>query len=167
MDFTPGTFNFNNTAVPTTHPHTTIAKQLALAVVIYSPLQMASDKIENYTADRKEFEFLKTCPTNWDKTLIPEAKIGEYVTFVRKDRNSDDWFVGSITDSNPHHVDLNLSFLDANCKYIATIYTDGENADYRTNPYPVNIMKVNVTSKTKLPLDLAASGGAAIRIHKL
>jgi alpha-glucosidase len=167
MDFTPGTFNFNNTAVPTTHPQTTIAKQLALAVVIYSPLQMASDKIENYTADRKEFEFLKTCPTNWDKTLIPEAKIGEYVTFVRKDRNSDDWFVGSITDSNPHHVDLNLSFLDANCKYIATIYTDGENADYRTNPYPVNIMKVNVTSKTKLPLDLAASGGAAIRIHKL
>lgn len=165
VDFTPGTFNFTNTAVPTTHPQTTVAKQLALAVVLYSPLQMASDKIENY-AGRPEFEFLKTCPTNWDKTVVPEAKIGEFVTVARKDRASDDWFIGSITAANSHCLDLDLSFLDAGCEYIATVYADGPGADFRTDPYPVAIKEITVTSDSTLPLKLAPGGGTAIRIHK-
>ena len=119
MDFTPGTFNFTNKAVPGTRPNTTIAKQLALAVVIYSPLVMSSDQIENYE-NRPEFEFLRTCPTNWDKTLVPEAKIGEYVTIVRKDRDSDNWYVGTITNSNSHDTEIDCSTRISKPRYLLT-----------------------------------------------
>ncbi|MDE6381439.1 MAG: glycoside hydrolase family 97 protein, partial [Muribaculaceae bacterium] len=122
MDFTPGTFNFTNKAQPGTRPNTTVAKQLALAVVIYSPLVMSSDQIENY-AGRPEFEFIRTCPTNWDKTLVPEAKIGEYVTIVRKERDADNWYVGAITASNGRDTELDCSFLPKGQRYKATVYT--------------------------------------------
>lgn len=166
MDFTPGTFNFTNKAVPGTRPNTTIAKQLALAVVIYSPLVMSSDQIENYE-NRPEFEFLRTCPTNWDKTLVPEAKIGEYVTIVRKDRDSDNWYVGTITNSNSHDTEIDCSFLPKDKKFKAKIFADGKGADWKENPYPVEISEIEVDSTSKIPLHLANGGGAAIAIRKI
>lgn len=165
VDFTPGTFNFENKAVPGTHPNTTVAKQLALFVVLYSPLQMASDKIENY-ADRPEFEFIKSCPTNWDATVVPEAKIGEYVTIARKQRDGHDWYLGSITNEQAHDAKISLDFLDDNCKYRALIFADGENANFRSNPYPVYIREIEVDSKSVLPLHLAEGGGAAVILRK-
>ena len=166
MDFTPGTFNFTNKAVPGTRPNTTIAKQLALAVVIYSPLVMSSDQIQNYE-NRPEFEFLRTCPPNWDKTLVPEAKIGEYVTIVRKDRDSDNWYVGTITNSNSHDTEIDCSFLPKDKKFKAKIFADGKGADWKENPYPVEISEIEVDSTSKIPLHLANGGGAAIAIRKI
>lgn len=165
VDFTPGTFNFENKAVPGTHPNTTLAKQLALFVVLYSPLQMASDKIENYEG-RPEFEFLSSCPTNWNLTVVPEAKIGEYVTIARKERNGNNWYLGSITNEQSHDAKISLSFLDKDCEYNARIFADGEKANYRTNPYPVDIKDITVTADSTLPLHLAEGGGAAVIFTK-
>ncbi len=161
MDFTPVTFNFTNKALPDTRVQTTIAKQLALFVILYSPLQMASDMIENYEG-RPEFEFITVCPVNWEKTVVPEAAIGEYVTIARKDRESDNWFVGSITNSDPREMNLDLSFLDKGRKYKARIFRDGEGADWKTNPYPVTIEEREVTSEDTLTIPQASSGGTAI-----
>lgn len=161
MDFTPGTFNFNNTATPGTRPQTTIAKQLALAVVIYSPVVMSSDKVENYVG-RPEFEFLKRCPTNWARTVFPEARIGEYVTVARKERDGESWYLGSITNANPHDSEVKLDFLDPGRTYTARVFADGAKADYKTNPYPVVISDRNVTADETLRLHLAPGGGAAV-----
>lgn len=166
MDFTPGTFNFSNPVFPGTRVQTTIAKQLALSVILFSPLQMASDMIENYEG-RPEFTFITSCPTTWAKTVIPDAKIGEYVTIARKDRNSEDWFVGCITNRDARNTELPLDFLDAHATYKATLYLDGEKADYETNPYPVSITQQEVNADTVLKLPLARGGGAAIRIEKM
>lgn len=115
---------------------------------------------------RKTLLFLSSCPCNWAKTVVPEAKIGEYVTIARKDRESDNWFVGSITGANARNVELPLSFLDADTQYVAKIFVDGEKADYQSNPYDIDIKEVEVDSKTVLNLKLARSGGAAIMIMK-
>lgn len=165
VDFTPGTFNFENKAVPGTHPNTTLAKQLALFVVLYSPLQMASDMIENYSG-RPEFEFIKSCPTTWDSTVVSEAKIGEYLTIARKERDGEKWFLGSITNEHSHEAKIPLDFLDKGCEYVAHIYADGEKANYQSNPYPVKIHDITVTSATTLPLYLAEGGGAAVIFTK-
>jgi len=164
-DFTPGTFNFDNPVLPNTKVHSTIAKQLALSVIIYSPLQMASDMIENYEG-RPEFEFITSCPSNWSKTVIPNAKIGEYVTIARKDRDSENWYLGSITNADSRELNISLNFLDSNAKYKAKIFRDGKDADYQKNPYPVEITEMDVTSETILPLNLARSGGTAIILTK-
>lgn len=161
MDFTPVTFNFTNKVLPGTRVQTTLAKQLALFVVLYSPLQMASDMIENYQG-RPEFEFITVCPVNWEKTVVPEASIGEYVTIARKDRESDNWFVGSITNGDPREMTLDLSFLDKGKTYKARIFRDGEGADWKTNPYPVEIEEREVTSEDILTIPQASSGGTAI-----
>ena len=166
MDFTPGTFNYkDNVLHPNTRPRTTRAKQLALGVVLFSPLQMASDMVENYEG-APEFEFITSCPTSWAKTLIPEAKIGEYVTIVRKDRNSDDWFIGSITNAEARELALPLSFLEPGITYLAKIFKDGDEADFQTNPYPVTIEEMEVTSESTITLKRAAGGGAAIMIKR-
>lgn len=161
MDFTPGTFLFENPVYPQTRVWTTLAKQLALSVVIYSPLQMASDKIENYV-DNPAFKFITSCPTNWSQTVVPHAKIGEYVTIARKERDSDDWYVGSIANADSRNLSLPLNFLDKGKTYQAKIFMDGEGADYKANPYPVRIEEQQVTSDTILDLHLATSGGTAI-----
>ncbi|MEL5893591.1 glycoside hydrolase family 97 protein [Bacteroides sp. GD17] len=166
MDFTPGIFNFRNPVFPGTHPQTTLAKQLALYVVLFSPLQMAADMIENYE-NQPAFSFITSCPTTWAKTVIPDAKIGEFVTIARKDRNSEDWFVGSITDAEARTLELPLDFLSLGASYKATVYEDGEGADYKTNPYPVKITEEEVTADSILTLQLAPGGGTAIRIEKL
>lgn len=166
MDFTPGIFNFRNPVYPGTHPQTTIAKQLALYVVLFSPLQMAADMIENYE-NQPAFSFITSCPTTWAKTVIPGAKIGDYVTIARKDRSSDNWFVGSITNAEARNLTLPLDFLDKDASYKATIYEDGEGADYKSNPYPVKITEEEVTADSILTLQLAPGGGTAIRIEKM
>ncbi|NDV94683.1 glycoside hydrolase family 97 protein [Dysgonomonas sp. 521] len=165
IDFTPGTFNFSNPVFPNTRVQTTIAKQLALSVVIYSPLQMASDMIENYE-NRPEFEFITSCPANWSKTVIPDAKIGEYITIARKDRDSENWYVGSITNADSRNMSLPLTFLDKGATYKAKIFKDGKGAEYKTNPYPVEIQELDVTSDTVLNLELATSGGTAVMFLK-
>lgn len=166
MDFTPGIFNFENKAVPGTHPQTTLAKQLAEYVVIYSPLQMAADMIENYE-NHPGLSFIESCPTNWETTIVPEAEIGKHVTIVRKDRDSENWFLGSVTDEKPRDLTISLNFLDDNASYKVTIYEDGPGADYRTNPYPLGIRQVIVSNTDRLNLHLAPGGGAAVRIIKI
>ena len=163
-DFTPAIFNFSE-VVKGTHPHSTLAKQLAEFVVIYSPLQMAADAIENYE-DQPALTFIESCPTTWSKTLVPNGEIGKYVTVARKERNGDRWFIGSITNEEARIIDLPLSFLDAGCRYRAIIYEDGPDADYQTNPYPMTIRQLEVNSQDTLHLELARSGGVAIRIVK-
>ena len=166
IDFTPGTFNFTNPVLPNTKVHTTLAKQLALSVVIYSPLQMASDMIENYE-NNPAFEFITSCPTDWSKTVVPDAKIGEFVTIARRDKATDNWYLGSITNKDARTVKLDLKFLDPSKKYKAKIFRDGKGADYETNPYPIIIEEKEVDSKTILSVDLARSGGVAIILTKL
>ena len=164
-DFTPAIFNFSE-VVKGTHPHSTLAKQLGEFVVIYSPLQMAADAIENYEG-QPALTFIESCPTTWSRTLVPHGEIGKYVTVARKERGGDNWFVGSITNEEARELTLALDFLDKGARYRAVIYEDGPNADYETNPYPMTIRQVEVDCNSSLRLRLARSGGAAIRIEKL
>ena len=161
-DFTPAIFNFSE-VVKGTHPHSTLAKQLGEFVVIYSPLQMAADAIENYEG-QPALTFIESCPTTWSKTLVPNGEIGKYVTVARKQRDGDSWFIGSITNEEARELDLKLDFLDADKQYRAIIYEDGPDADYETNPYPITIRQEVVNSNSTLKLRLARSGGAATRI---
>lgn len=165
-DFTPAIFNFSE-IVPGTHPHSTLAKQLGEFVVIYSPLQMAADAIENYE-EQPALSFIESCPTTWSKTLVPNGEIGQYITVARKERGEGGrWFIGSITNETARQIALPLSFLDADTSYRAIIYEDGPQADYETNPYVMTIRQIEVNSRSVLHLNLARSGGAAVRIEKL
>jgi len=166
FDFTPGIFNFNYSAVKGTRVNTTLAKQLALYVILFSPQQMAADLPENY-AGHPAFEFIRKVPCTWSDTKVLNAEIGKFVTMARKDRNSDEWYVGSITNEEARTIELDLSFLDQNKDYRAETYTDGEGADYRSDPEKVKIVSFEVNSDSKLKLDLAAGGGAAIRLIPL
>ena len=166
MDFTPGIFNFQNKAVPKTHPQTTLAKQLAEYVLLYSPWQMAADMIENYD-NQPAFTFIESVPTDWEKTVVLNAQIGKYITIARKDKMSDDWYIGSATDADARDLTINFDFLDDGKQYMAEVYADGEKADYRTNPYPIQYTRIKVTKGSQLQLHLAPSGGAAIRVKAL
>ncbi len=166
MDFTPGIFDVTIKERSTTSVHTTVAKQLAFYVVIYAPVQMLADLPENYEGN-PAFKFLLDVPTDWEDTKVLNAKIGDYVTIVRKDRNSNDWYLGSITDENVRTFEIPLDFLDPGKKYLAEIYADGENADYQNNPLPVAISSKQVDSNTTLTLKLARGGGQAIRFHEV
>lgn len=166
MDFTPVIFNFNNKVLPETHPHSTIAKQLAEFLILYSPLQMAADMIENMEG-QVGLQFIESCPTTWEETIVCDSKIGEYIIEARRERNGDNWFIGGITNEQSRDFCLNLDFLDENARYMAKIFKDGKNADYESDPYDLVITKQEVTSETSLPLHLARSGGVAIQITKL
>ena len=163
-DFTPAIFNFSE-VVPGTHPHSTLAKQLGEFVVIYSPLQMAADAIENYEG-QPALTFIESCPTTWSKTLVPHGEIGKYVTVARKERSGDNWWVGSITNEEARTLVLQLDFLDEGATYRAVIYEDGPTADFERNPYEMTIRQQEVTCQSTLTLRLARSGGTAIRIEK-
>ena len=163
-DFTPAIFNFSE-IVKGTHPHSTLAKQLGEFVVIYSPLQMAADAIENYEG-QPALSFIENCPTTWSKTLVPNGEIGKYITIARKARHDDSWFIGSITNEEARNIDIALDFLDEGATYRAMIYEDGPEADYEHNPYEMTIRQVSVIQGDTLHLRLARSGGAAIRIEK-
>ena len=165
MDYTPGIFEIKmNIYDPnkTNQVHTTLAKQLALYVTMYSPLQMAADLPENYERYLDAFQFIKDVPADWQKSIYLEAEPGDYLTVVRKDKNSESWFLGAITDEHPRTTEIKLDFLSPKKKYKAVIYQDGEAAHWESNPKDYDIMTKTVTSKSKLKLMLAAGGGTAI-----
>lgn len=165
-DYTPGIFDILLSNNPKFRVHTTLAKQLALYVVIYSPLHMAADLPENYEGN-PAFRFIEDVPTDWEFTEVLNGKIGEYITTARKDRHSTDWYLGSITNENARSLDVVLDFLTPGKKYVATIYKDGENAHVETNPLPVDIKMMEVNPGSTLTLRLAAGGGTAIRFHQI
>jgi alpha-glucosidase len=171
MDFTPGIFDLlikRPTGVPRKpsdpRPRTTLAKQLALYVVLWSPVQMAADLIENY-ANQPAFQFIRDVPVNWEQTKMLEGKIGDYVVVARQQRNSPDWFIGAITDEEGRTFDVPLSFLPAGKSYVAEVYADGPGANWLTNPLAVSISKRTVTSTSHLTIKMAPGGGQAIRLH--
>lgn len=167
FDYTPGILElFYKEYKPNNRVNGTIAKQLALYVVIYSPLQMAADLPENYEKHRDAFQFIIDVSTDWEDTKVLNGAIGKYITTVRKDRNSEDWYLGSITNENGRTLDAPLTFLEPDIKYVAEIYADGDDAHWKTNPYGINIYKTIVDRNTILKLTLAPGGGQAIRIRK-
>ncbi len=164
MDFTPGIFDLLlKKWRPKNRINTTLAKQLALYVVIYSPLQMAADLPENYEQHLDAFKFIQDVPVDWDETRVLHARIGDYITVVRKDRHSNDWYLGSITDEHGRTLQTPLSFLDKHKTYRAEIYCDGLNANWETNPLSYKIEQKIVNTNTVLTLRLAPGGGTAIR----
>ena len=169
MDFTPGIFNmgFNGLDEKSNRPQTTLAKQLALYVVLYSPIQMAADLPRNYEANLPAFQFILDVPTDWENSQAIAGEMGDYVAFARQERGGNDWFVGALTDENARELTIALDFLDANKKYQAQIYRDGDNADWISNPYDLAIEKKMVTATDKLSFTLATSGGVAIRFKAL
>ena len=161
MDYTPGIFGMVTRAPDGIA--TTWAKQLALYVTIYSPLQMAADLLENYEANPGPFQFIKDVPCDWEETRVLNGEVGDYVTTVRKDRNSDDWYLGSVTDENPRSLSVSLSFLDPGRRYRAEVYRDAPDADWKTNREAIVIEARDVTAADTLTLKLAPGGGQAIR----
>lgn len=167
MDYTPGIFemdiaklNPNNNS----HVNTTLANQLGLYVVMYSPLQMAADLPENYNRFLDAFQFIKDVPVEWSTSKYLEAEPGYYITIARKDKNSSNWFVGNSNGYNTRTSTITLDFLEKGKKYEATIYADAADADYKTNPQAYKISKQKVTNKTNLQLKTVAGGGYAISI---
>ena len=170
MDYTPGIFetevknvNPNNTS----QVRSTLAKQLGLYVTMYSPLQMAADLPENYERFADAFQFIKDVPVDWQESVYLEAEPGRYITVARKDKHSDNWYIGNTSNENGHTSELFLNFLDKNKKYEATIYADAKNADWQTNPKAYTITKQKVNAKTKLKLTAAKGGGYAISIKEI
>ena len=164
MDYTFGTFDFSNPNTPTSRVKTTISKQLAQYVVIYSPLQMASDLYEAYEGV-KAFDFISDVPTDWEQTKVLDAVIGDYVVTARQERGGSDWYLGAITDENARTLDVPLSFLGKG-KWMAQIYEDTPQTSYETSPETYQYREVEVSAKDVLSLRLATSGGCAIRFIK-
>ena len=169
MDFTPGIFDmsFNGLGSDTNRPQTTLAKQLALYVVLYSPIQMAADLPKNYQANMPAFQFIKDVPTDWHESIAIAGEVGDYVAFARQERNGNDWFVGALTDENSREITLKLDFLEQGKRYQAQIYRDGKKAEWVNNPYDLIIENRAVKSNDSITLPLATSGGAAIRFKAL
>ena len=165
MDYTPGIFGMQ-TRVPE-GVATTWAKQLALYVVIYSPIQMAADLLENYEKNPGPFQFIKDVAVDWEETRVLNGEVGDFVTIARKDRNSDEWFLGSVTDEHPRVLTAPLGFLDPGRRYRAEIYADAAGADYTDNREAIDIFTREVTSADVLTLRLAPGGGQAIRFVPL
>ncbi len=167
MDYTPGIFDlFYEEWHPQNRINSTLAQQLALYVVVYSPLQMAADLPENYE-NNPAFRFIKDVPVDWKRTEVLNGDIGEYVTVARQDRRSDDWYIGSITNEEGREFDLALDFLEPKRKYVAEIYADGKDADWKTMPLSMDISSRTVTRDGKLAVKLAPGGGQAIRLRAL
>ncbi|MBQ7209757.1 MAG: glycoside hydrolase family 97 protein [Paludibacteraceae bacterium] len=166
VDFTPGTFNFSNPVHPNTRVHSTLARQLALFVVIYSPLQMASDLPENYELYPDAFRFIEQVPCDWQHTQIVDAKIGEYVVTARQDKASTDWYVGAITNDEKRQISFPTDFLETGCRYTVELYADGQNCDWKENPYDISISELTIEAGDTINLQLAECGGAALRFVK-
>lgn len=171
MDFTPGIFDLlierpsgDPRGPEASRVRTTLAKQLALYVVLYSPLQMAADLIENY-ADRPAFQFIRDVAVDWQQSRVIDGEIGDFVIVARQERDSPEWFLGAITDEEARSFEVPLDFLEPGRPYVAEIYADGQDAHWLTNPLAISISRQNVTSGTTLTVSLAAGGGQAIRIR--
>lgn len=165
FDFTPGVLSLrgrNGQKILNT-----ISRQLADYVVLYSPIQMVPDLPENYEKHKDAFQFIKDVPTDWQKTKMLAGEIGDYAVIARQDRNSNNWFIGAVTDEIGRKVNLSFNFLDPKKKYIAEIYRDGDGADYRTNQFAITIEKKPVDVTTNMEVFLAPGGGAAIAIKEV
>ncbi len=170
MDYTPGIFEMDVKKLnPNNHSHvnSTIANQLALYVTMYSPLQMAADIIEHYKQFSDAFQFIKDVPVDWQDSNYLEAEPGRYLTIARKDKNSNNWFVGNVNGETPRSTKIKLDFLDKGKKYEAKIYADAKDAHYKTNPQAYKIETKKVDSKSVLDLTSQAGGGFAISIKEI
>lgn len=161
LDYTPGLFNLNGTARKV---HTTLAKQLAFYVTMYSPMQMVADLPEHYDGKLDAFEFIKDVPVNWETTIPLDGQIGKFYVVARKDRSSEDWYVGGVTNEEERSVTIDLNFLAEHRNYQAVIYRDSESAHWDTNPEAYQIERGNVTNGDKLDIHMAPGGGFAIKI---
>jgi len=161
MDFTPGVLSL--TGANGRRIQSTIAKQLALYVVLYSPIQMAADLPENYDRFPGPFRFIEDVPVDWDETRVLNGEVGDYVTMARKDRAGTDWYLGAITDEQPRTLQVPLSFLDEGRRYYATIYRDGKDAGFAGDPASIEIETREVRRSDTLEMKLAAGGGQAVR----
>jgi hypothetical protein len=167
MDYTPGIFQTKISAYNpqnTSFVHSTLARQLALYITMYSPLQMAADLPETYNKHLDAFQFIEDVAVDWDDSKVLEAEPGDYITIARKAKGKPNWFVGSTCDEQGRTSTINLGFLDPGKKYVATIYADAKDAHYEKNPQAYAIRKVNVTNKTKLTQYCAPGGGYAISL---
>ncbi len=165
MDYTPGILSLkgrHGQAIPST-----LARQLALYVVLYSPIQMAADLPEHYLQHREAFRFIEDVAVDWEQSRVLDGEVGDFVTIVRRDRNSRNWFLGSITDEHGRVLPVSLGFLEPGVRYRAEIYRDGEGADFRSNPFGFVRETREVTSADALTLVLAPGGGQAIRFTPL
>lgn len=170
MDYTPGIFEIKMSAYDATKKeqvHTTLAKQLALYVTMYSPLQMAADLPENYEKYVDAFQFIKDVAVDWQDSKYLEAEPGDFITVVRKAKGSEKWFLGAITDENARSTKIKCDFLTPGKKYLATMYADGKDASWNANPKSYEIKKIQLSSKSVIPLRLAPGGGAAISFEPI
>jgi len=166
LDFTPGVFDVTFKGADSSERiRTTIAKQLALMVVLYSPLQMAADLPRNYAAKPDLFQFIKDVPADWEESIALSGEVGEFVVFARQERDSENWFIGGITNETARTSVIDLDFLDDG-DYSATVYKDGSEANWQTNPYDAVIESMTVTKDSSLTIDMAESGGFAISLIK-
>jgi len=167
MDYTPGIFEVKMSHYfpeKTFQVHTTLTKQLALYITMYSPIQMAADYPENYEKYADAFQFIKDVAVDWDDTKILEAEPGDYLTIARKAKGKEDWFIGAITDENARTAEINFNFLEKDKKFLASIYMDSDNADWENNPMSYKIEKYVVDAKSIAKIKLANGGGAAISL---
>ena len=167
MDYTPGIFEMDMSTMNPENPNhvnSTLARQLALYVTMYSPLQMAADIIDNYEKHMDAFQFIKDVAVDWDDSRYLEAEPGRYIVAARKAKGSNNWFVGCTASEHGHISTVKLNFLDSGKKYIATVYADAKNAHYKTNPKAYIIKRGIVTAKSALHLTAAPGGGYAISI---
>ncbi len=166
MDFTPGIFDLSSTRDGVEYRvKSTLAHQLALYVVLYSPIQMAADLPENYDARPDAFQFIKDVPTDWEESIALAGEVADHVVFARRERGSQDWYVGAISGNDARDLQVPLAFLTEGKRYTATIYRDGDDAHWESNPYDYVIERKAVTASDRLALTLAPGGGVAIRIE--
>ncbi len=170
MDYTPGIFEMNISKLNpnnNSHVNATLANQLALYVTMYSPLQMAADLPENYERFMDAFQFIKDVPVDWDNSIYLEAEPGKYVTVARKEKGTNNWFIGSATGDANHQSVISLDFLEKGKNYIATIYADTKDTDYKLNPQSYQIVKGLVNSKNKLKINTVEAGGYAVSLFEV
>lgn len=170
MDYTPGIFEMNISKLNpnnSSHVNATLANQLALYVTMYSPLQMAADLPENYERFMDAFQFIKDVPVDWDNSIYLEAEPGKYVTVARKEKGTNNWFIGSATGNANHQSVISLDFLEKGKNYIAIIYADTKDTDYKLNPQSYQIVKGLVNSKNKLKINTVEAGGYAVSLFEV
>ncbi|MCK0160215.1 glycoside hydrolase family 97 protein [Allomuricauda sp. F6463D] len=165
IDFTPGVFDIELPTKENNRVSTTIAQQLALYVVIYSPVQMASDLPENYE-NQPALQFIRDVGVDWDQTKVLNGEVGDYVTIARKERKTGNWFIGGITDENAREITIGFDFLDDGTDYEAIIYKDAEDAHYKNNPTAIAIENINIDKGSTLTVPMAEGGGFAISLIK-
>ncbi|HPG40817.1 MAG TPA: glycoside hydrolase family 97 protein [bacterium] len=163
IDFTPGVFDIAIASKPNNQVNTTLAQQLALYVVIYSPIQMACDLPENYEG-QPAFQFIRDVGVDWEQTVVLNGEVGDFVTIAREERGTGNWFIGSVTDENKRDIEVIFNFLPAGVNYQAKIYQDGPRAHYRDNPRDIKIEEMIVTNETVKIFTLAPGGGLAISL---